>query len=92
MGARSEQQAEVRGGRLFWQASAFLMFPDVYSACTAASVLRDQTAVDAVELFDRASLTCATAFPCPCPQQHLSNAALQPLGLTCRRLLPPWLK
>ena len=24
------------------QASAFLMFPDVYSACTAASGLRDQ--------------------------------------------------
>ena len=44
------------------------MFPDVYSACTAASVLRDQTAVDAVEMFDRASLTCAAlilhARPC----------------------------
>ena len=39
------------------------MFPDVYSACTAASVLRDQTAVDAVELFDRASITCAALVP-----------------------------
>jgi D-lactate dehydrogenase len=39
------------------QASAFVMFPDVHSACRAASVLRDETAVDAVELFDRASLT-----------------------------------
>ena len=39
------------------KASAFVMFPDVHSACRAASVLRDQTAVDAVEMFDRASLT-----------------------------------
>lgn len=40
------------------QASTFVMFPDVHSACSAASVLRDQTAVDAVELFDTASLRC----------------------------------
>lgn len=39
-----------------FQASAFIMFPDVYSACRGASVLRDQTAVDAVEMFDRAAL------------------------------------
>jgi len=39
------------------KASAFVMFPDVHSACSAASVLRDQTAVDAVEMFDRPSLT-----------------------------------
>lgn len=38
------------------QSSAFIVFPDVYSACAAASVLRDKTAVDAVEMFDRASL------------------------------------
>lgn len=38
------------------QASAFIMFPDIYSACRGASVLRDQTAVDAVEMFDRAAL------------------------------------
>ena len=38
------------------KASAFVMFPDVHSACSAASVLRDQTAVDAVEMFDRPSL------------------------------------
>ncbi|CAG9465318.1 unnamed protein product [Pedinophyceae sp. YPF-701] len=38
------------------KASAFVMFPDVESACRAASVLRDKTAVDAVEMFDRASL------------------------------------
>lgn len=38
------------------QASAFVLFPDVHSACSGASVLRDQTAVDAVEMFDRAAL------------------------------------
>jgi hypothetical protein len=42
--------------RLHLQASAFIMFPDIYSACRGASVLRDQTAVDAVEMFDRAAL------------------------------------
>ena len=38
-----------------WQhkASAFMVFPDVHSACAGASVLRDETTVDAVELFDR---------------------------------------
>ena len=41
------------------QASTFVMFPDVHSACRAASILRDETAVDAVELFDTASLRCA---------------------------------
>jgi D-lactate dehydrogenase len=36
------------------------MFPDVHAACRGASVLRDATAVDAVEMFDRPSLTqCA---------------------------------
>ena len=40
------------------KASAFMVFPDVHSACAAASILRDRTAVDAVELFDR----CASAF------------------------------
>lgn len=38
------------------KASAFIMFPDVRAACRGASVLRSETAVDAVELFDRASL------------------------------------
>ncbi|KAG2497441.1 hypothetical protein HYH03_004596 [Edaphochlamys debaryana] len=38
------------------KASAFIVFPDVRSACKGASVLRSETAVDAVELFDRASL------------------------------------
>ncbi len=41
---------------VYVQASTFVMFPDVHSACSAASVLRDQTAVDAVEMFDTASL------------------------------------
>ena len=41
------------------QASTFVMFPDVHSACRAASILRDETAVDAVELFDTASLRWA---------------------------------
>ena len=38
------------------KASAFVMFPDVMSACQGAAVLRNETAVDAVEMFDRASL------------------------------------
>lgn len=38
------------------KASAFMVFPDVRAACKAAAVLRYETAVDAVELFDRASL------------------------------------
>jgi len=38
------------------KASAFVVFPDVRSACRAAAVLRRETAVDAVELFDRPSL------------------------------------
>ena len=42
------------------QASTFVMFPDVHSACRAASILRDETAVDAVELFDTASLRWAS--------------------------------
>jgi D-lactate dehydrogenase len=38
------------------KASAFVMFPDVKSACDAAAVLRYDTSVDAVEIFDRAAL------------------------------------
>ena len=37
------------------------MFPDIYSSCRGASILRDHTAVDAVEMFDRASLRSAAA-------------------------------
>lgn len=33
-----------------------MMFPDMNTACRAASVLRTETAVDAVEVFDRAAL------------------------------------
>ena len=47
-----------------WQASAFIMFPDIYSSCRGASILRDHTAVDAVEMFDRASLRSAAAWFC----------------------------
>lgn len=39
------------------KASAFIVFPDVRSACKGASILRTETGVDAVELFDRPSLT-----------------------------------
>lgn len=39
------------------KASAFIVFPHVRDACRAASILRDETSVDAVELFDRASIT-----------------------------------
>ena len=38
------------------QKSAFVIFPDVHSACAAAAALRNETHVDAVEMFDRASL------------------------------------
>jgi len=38
------------------KASAFIMFPDIHIACKAASILRNETAVDAVEMFDHASL------------------------------------
>lgn len=38
------------------KASAFIIFKDVEDACRAAAVLRRETTVDAVELFDRASL------------------------------------
>lgn len=39
------------------KASAFIVFKDVEDACRAAAALRRETTVDAVELFDRASLT-----------------------------------
>lgn len=42
------------------KASAFMVFPDVRSACAGASVLRDETTVDAVELFDRYVHRCAS--------------------------------
>ena len=58
LGARLEQRPCAR------QASAFIMFPDIYSSCRGASILRDQTAVDAVEMFDRASLRSAAADSC----------------------------
>lgn len=38
------------------KASAFVVFPDIMAACRAAAVLRNETSVDAVEMFDRASL------------------------------------
>lgn len=38
------------------KASAFIVFPHVRDACRAASILRDNTTVDAVEMFDRACL------------------------------------
>ena len=43
-------------GAAVTQKSAFVIFPDVHSACAAAAALRNETHVDAVELFDRASL------------------------------------
>jgi FAD/FMN-containing dehydrogenase len=48
------------------KASAFIVFPDVRAACAGASVLREETAVDAVELFDRCALTSATLQLHPC--------------------------
>lgn len=37
-----------------------MLFPDIRTACTAAAVLREQTQVNAVELFDAAALRLAT--------------------------------
>lgn len=39
------------------KASAFMLFPDIHMACSAAAALKKETKVDAVELFDRASLS-----------------------------------
>ena len=42
------------------KSSAFVLFPDIASACEGANILRTNTGVDAVELFDRPSLVeCA---------------------------------
>lgn len=38
------------------KASAFVLFPDIMAACNAANLLRHETSVDAVEVFDRAAL------------------------------------
>lgn len=38
------------------KASAFILFPHVRDACEGAAILRRETSVDAVELFDYASL------------------------------------
>ena len=47
-----------------YKASAFLVFPDIGDACDATTVLRQQTSVDAVEIFDRRSLKlCAEMEP-----------------------------
>ena len=48
------------------KASAFIVFPDIGDACDATSVLRKETSVDAVEIFDRRSLKlCAEMEPNP---------------------------
>jgi len=39
-----------------YKASCFIMYPDVKSACDTAATLRRETTVDAVEMFDYASL------------------------------------
>ena len=69
------------------KASAFVMFPDVHSACRAASVLRDQTAVDAVEMFDRASLVqCERdeAMARLCPDMSGAAPSAAALLIECR--------
>lgn len=42
-----------------YKASAFLVFSDIEEACDATSALRENTSVDAVEIFDRRSLRLA---------------------------------
>ncbi len=61
LGFMALQNTEPRAVSLL-QSSTFVVFPDLHSACAAASVLRDKTAVDAVEMFDRASLRCGFVF------------------------------
>ena len=53
------------------KASACMVFPDVHAACAAASMLRDQTAVDAVELFDRHAQLAPT-WCCNCAHEFTS--------------------
>ena len=63
------------------------MFPDIYSSCRGASILRDHTAVDAVEMFDRASLRSAAAWLC------WECASVRTLTDTpCRASAPHWLQ
>ena len=53
------------------KASAFIVFPDIADACDATAILREKTAVDAVEIFDRRSLKlCAGMSPMTklCPE------------------------
>lgn len=56
-----------------------MLFPTIEAACTAAAVLRRETAVDAVELFDRPSIR---EFEC--------NAAVKALtpGIKGRECVP----
>jgi FAD/FMN-containing dehydrogenase len=64
------------------KASAFMVFPDVRSACAGASALRDGTAVDAVELFDRCARWHTVA------SQALCHTATQALPRTLWHMLP----
>ncbi len=71
------------------QSSAFVMFPDVHSACAAASVLRDKTAVDAVEMFDRAALRCSRGH---CWTVHMFRCSKVVRGLSCCRVVSVFVK
>ena len=71
-----------------YKASAFLVFPDIGDACDATTVLRQQTSVDAVEIFDRRSLKlCAEMEPMARPPGQRAH----PLPcLTTPPPLPAW--
>jgi hypothetical protein len=51
------------------KASAFILFPHIKGACSAAAALRE-TSVDAVELFDYASLKWVPMNPLVCLSSH----------------------
>ena len=66
-----------------YKASAFLVFPDIGDACDATTVLRQQTSVDAVEIFDRRSLKlCAEMEPNPNANPTLTLTLALTLTLT----------
>lgn len=58
------------------QASSFMMFPDMHTACRAASVLRTETAVDAVEVFDRAALRWVHDCIACCGWSHVCTSSV----------------
>lgn len=73
------------------KASAWVMFPTIEAACAAAAVLRRETSVDAVELFDRPSLYQFEANKRMlelCPSIHGADPDAASLLIECRGQTP----